>query len=175
MATLTGWMNNDGLFVKFGSQQAVVGGGGSFSVEGEFTTVEIDIRYNMLNAFGTRTILDETVRVPNGVLLTSAEFEVVVPFTSGGAATLDLGFYDTDRTTAYDADGIDAVIALTAIDAVGETVTCDGALINTILANNTPNLISATVGTADYTAGRGKLRLKYFVPTKAPNLAHSFA
>ena len=161
------WYNNDGLLIKYGVEEAATGGGGEFTWKGPFTEVEIDVQWNKLNAFGTRTILDETVRIPNGVLLTSAEFEVVVPFTSGGSATLDLGFYDMDRTTAYDADGIDAAIALTAIDAVGETVTCDGALINTILANNTPNLLSATVGTANFTAGQGKLRLRYFVPTPA--------
>lgn len=169
------WMNNDGLFIKFGAEEARVGGGGEYRWNGPFTEVEIDVRWNMLNAFGTVTVLDDTVRIPNGVLLTSAEFETVVPFTSGGAATLDLGFYDTDRTTAYDADGIDVAIALTAIDAVGETVTCDGALINTILANNTPNLITATVGTANFTAGRGKLRLRYFVPSPAPDLTGAFA
>lgn len=161
------WYNNDGLLVKFGTEEGMTGGGGEFRWNGPTTEVEIDVVWNKLNAFGTRTILDETVRIPNGILLTSAEFEVVVPFVGAGA-TLDLGFYDMDRTTAYDADGIDAAIAVTAIDAVGETVTCDGALINTLLANNTPNLISATVGTANYTAGQGKLRLRYFVPSPAP-------
>ena len=162
------WLNNDQLLIRYGTEEAQTGGGGEFRWNGPFTEVEIDIVWNKLNAFGTRTILDETVRIPNGVLLTSAEIEVVVPFTSGGSATLDLGFYDMDRTTAYDADGIDAAVALTALDAVGETTACDGALINTILANNTPNLISATVGTANFTAGQAKLRLRYFVPTPAP-------
>lgn len=161
------WYNNDGLLVKFGTEEAVVGGGGEYRWNGPFTEVEFDVQWDKLNAFGTATILDETVRIPNGVLLTSAEFETIVPFVSSGSATLTLGFFDTDRTTAYDEDGIDATIAKTAIDAVGETVTCDGALINTILANNTPNLVSATVGTADFSAGQGKLRLRYFVPTPA--------
>lgn len=163
------WLNNDGLLVKFGTEEAIVGGGGEFTWDGPNAKLDIDIRYNMLNAFGTRTILDETVRIPNGLLLRSASFQVIVPFTSGGAATLDLGLYDMDRTTAYDADGIDAAIALTAIDTVGETVTCDGALIGTILANDTPSLISATVGTANYTAGRGVLTLQFFKPTRAPS------
>lgn len=162
------WLNNDQLLIKYGTEEAIVGGGGEFNWKGPTAVVEIDVRWNMLNAFGTRTILDETVRIPNGLLLQSAEFRVIQPFTSGGSATLDLGFYDMDRTTAYDADGIDAAIALTAIDAVNETVVCDGALVGTILANDTPSLISATVGTANYTAGRGVLRLTLFKPTKAP-------
>lgn len=159
------WTNNDGLYIKYGAEEANVGGGGEYRWNGPFTELEFDVQWNKLNAFGTVTILDETVRIPSGVILTYAEFEPTIGFTSGGAATISFGLYDTDRTTAYDEDGIDATIALTAIDAVGETVTCDGALVNTKLSNDTPCLVTATVGTANYTAGQGKLRLRYFVPT----------
>jgi hypothetical protein len=169
------WLNGDGLLVKFGTEEALMGGGGEYRWNGPFTEVEFDVQWNRLNAFGTVTILDETVRIPNGVLLTYAEFEPVVAFTSGGSATLSIGLHDLDRTTAYNATGIDATIALTAIDAVGETVVCDGALINTVLANDQPSLVSVTVGTANFTAGRGKLRLRYFVPTPAPKLTGALA
>ena len=129
------WVNDDGLVVKFGTEEADRGKGGIFTdkMYGDCTVYEFDIR--------------------------AAELEPLVAFTSGGAATLTIGLYDTDRTTALDADGIDAAIALTAIDTVGEKVTCDGALVNTVLSNDTPCLVGATVGTAAYTAGRAKLRL----------------
>ena len=159
------WFHNDGLLVRFGVEEADVGAGGEYRSNGPFVEVEFDVQWNKLNAFGTFTILDDTVKLPNGILLTNAEFETIVPFTSGGAATLSFGIYDTDRTTALNATGIHSALALTAIDAVGETTTLTGTLINTILANNTPNLVSATVGTANFTAGQGKLRLRYFVPT----------
>lgn len=163
------WYNNDGLLIKYGPEEARVGGGGEYRWVGPFTEVEIDVQWNRLAAFGTRTILDETVRIPNGVLLTSAEFEVVVPFASGGLATLDFGFYDMDRTTEYDADGIIAGATAASLSTVGATIVGAGALINTVLANNTPNLISGRVNVANFTAGRGKLRLRYFVPTPAPD------
>ena len=166
------WMNNDGLLVKFGYEEAIVGGGGEYNNwDGNLDIVEFDIQWNKLLAFSNVTILDETIRIPNGVQLQSAELRVTTPFTSGGSATLDLGFYNPDRTTAYDLDGIDVAIALTAIDAVNETVTCDGALIGAQLnAAQGSSLVVARVNTANYTAGKAVLRLKYFVPHKAATL-----
>lgn len=169
------WTNNDGLLIKFGTEEALVGGGGEYRWNGPSATVEIDVRWNMLNAFGTRTILDETVRIPNGVLLQAAEFRTIVPFTSGGLATLSFGLFDMDRTTAYNATGIHSALALTAMDAVNETTALTGALVGTILANDQPSLISATVDTANFTAGRGVLRLTLFRPTKAPGTVAAFA
>lgn len=155
------WYNNDGLTIKSGQDEGNPGNGGVV-VDGDgLNHVYIfNVEWNKLNAFGTVTILSDTIRIPNGWRLESAEFYVETPFTSGGAATLDIGLYDTDRTTAYDADGIDAAIALTAIDGIGERVACDGALIGTDLANNTPSLVTVTVGTANYTAGKGRLTIK---------------
>lgn len=166
------WVNNDGLPIRFGVDQADTGEGGQYRWNGPFAEYEYDVIWNDLEAFGTVDFLGRSVRIPNGMLLTEATFEVSQGFTSGGAATLTFGFHNADGS-AYDADGIDAAIALTAIDTVGETVTCDGALVNALLKN--PNkkysYVTATVGTANYTAGKGKLRLKLFVPhggTKPP-------
>lgn len=164
------WMNNDNLYIKFGQEEAKQARAGEFRWHGPTTKIEADIIWNRLNAFGTVTFLSDTLRIPNGVLLVSAKLITIVPFTSGGSATLTLGLYDKDRTTAYDADGIDAAIALTAMDTVGETVTCDGALIGTILANNAQNLLTATVGTANYTAGQAKLEIEYLTPSPNPDV-----
>lgn len=166
------WVNDDGLPIRFGAELAVPGEGGQYRWNGPFAEYEFDLIWDDLAAFGTVDFLGRSVRVPNGFLLTEATIEVTEAFTSGGAATLTLGFHNADGT-AYDADGIDAAIALTALDTVGETTVCDGALVNTIL--NNPNVKysyhTATVGVANYTAGKAKLRLKYFVPhggTKPP-------
>lgn len=157
------WINNDGLKIRYGADAAKAGTGGEYSMPGSTHVVELVVEGTKLNAFGTATMLSDTVTIPNGVLLESVEFRVVEPFTSGGSATLTLGLYDTDFSTAYDANGIDATIALTAIDAVNDTIACDGALVGTVLANNTPSVVSATAGTANFTGGKGLLRIKYTV------------
>ena len=155
------WMNSDGLYIKFGTEEATVTPAGEYNQLGPLHYVEADINWDELEAFGTDTILSETLRIPTGVFLESASFEVIVAFTSGGSATLSFGTIDTDRTTEHDLDGIDATIALTSIDAIGDTITCDGTKIDTVLTNSTPMLLTATVGTADFTAGRGFLRVYY--------------
>lgn len=153
------WMNDDGLYVKFGLEETVVTPAGEYSDTTSLHYIEVEINWDDLEAFGTATILGET-RLADGVYLEKASFEVVEAF-AGATATLGFGTIDTDRTTAHDADGIDAAIAVTDIDAVGDTVTCDGALIGTVLDNTTPMLLTATVGTADFTAGKGYLRIYY--------------
>lgn len=156
------WMNNDGLYIKFGAKEAEPAHGGEYRWNGPLTKVEFDIDFDRLEAFGTATFLSDTVTIPNGVRLEKAELYVETTFTSSGSATLDLGLYDTDRATAYDADGIDSAIAIADLTA-GDLIECDGALVGTTLANNTPSLVTATVGTADFTAGKAKLRLYYYV------------
>lgn len=67
-----------------------------------------------------------------------------------------------------DADGIDAAVALTAIDAIGEIVQCDGAVVNgTIAVGATANgdcYIAPSYNTAVFTAGKGLLTIEYIEP-----------
>lgn len=169
------WFNSDGLLIRLGPEEAQVGGGGEYKSNGPLVETEFDVNFNMLNAFGVRTLLDETVKIPNGGIIQLVEFKVIVPFASGGAATLSFGLASTDRVTAFAATGLVNATALATINTVGATVTGAGASINTVLANATPNLISATVGVANFTAGRGKLRVRYFIPTGAPKITGALA
>lgn len=158
------WLNDDGLYVRFGTDQAesaVTGCPSTFGTERELV---VDIDYSELPAFGDASTFINTIPVtalPSGVILKSGTITVTTGFTSGGAATLTLGLAEKDGT-AIDADGIDAAIALTAIDTPGEEVVCDGALIGTKLAAT--GYVTVDVGVADYTAGRAKLVLKYIIP-----------
>lgn len=158
------WVNADGLPLRFGVDQAKAGEGGQFRWNGPMVEYEFDLIWNKLEPFGTVDYLGRSVRIPDGMLLTEATIEVTQAFTSGGAATLTLGFHNADGT-AYDADGIDVAVPLTSLDTVGETTVCDGALINAILANPSKkySYTTATVGVANYTAGKAKLRMKLFV------------
>ncbi len=87
-------------------------------------------------------------------MLVSATLITETAFTSLGSPTLDIGLQQEDGTDISET-GIDAAIAMTAIDAVGETVVCDGASIGTVLTYN--SYVTIDIDTADYTAGRAKL------------------
>jgi hypothetical protein len=123
--------------------------------------LSVVVDWDDLAAFGTETILADNVIFPDGAHMEKAEFYVETAFV-GATATLGFGIIEVDRATAVDADGIDAAIAVTSIAAAGDTIDCDGALINTTPA--TGGLLTATVGTADFTAGRGILRVYFYVP-----------
>lgn len=154
------WVNEDGLLVKFGPTEAAVAKAGEVQPYGNTHLVEFDVLYSDLAAFGTEKILADTVTIPEGALLEKAEFYVETAF-AGATATLSFGLIDQDRTTAIDADGIDAAIAVGSLTD-GATIACDGDLIGDVLAN--AGLVTATVGTANFTAGRGKLRLFWYIP-----------
>lgn len=158
------WMNDDGLYIKFGRDRGITKKAGEFEDfdKGNEHYIEAQLDLDVLGTSTGTVFLSDTLRIPGDAYLLKAELRVETAFTSGGSATLTLGLYDTDRSTAYDADGIDATIAVAALTA-GATITNDGALINTRLANNTPCLLTATVGTAAFTAGKGFLRIWYKV------------
>ena len=154
------WTNDDGLYVKFGTELATVTKGGQYRDAAELIVAEVEILWSDLAATGTEKVMADNVTIPNGAHIEKAEFYVETAF-AGATATLTFGLIDQDRSTAIDADGIDATIAVTAIDAAGDTVDCDGALINTTLTNT--GLITATEGTAAFTAGKGRLRIYYYI------------
>jgi hypothetical protein len=165
MAINNSYTNADGLTMRFGTEKAKVAQVGTPRPAGSFKQIVATISYDKLEAFGTVTLLDELRAsiIPVGAIITSSRLDTITAFTSGGSATLDIGIYKTDGTTAIDADGIDAAIAKTAIDAVGEKVVNDGALVNGA-ALTFDGILTATVGTANFTAGKALLTIEYYLP-----------
>ncbi len=102
--------------------------------------------------------------IPANSVITDAFMVVETAFTSAGSTTLSIGLAEDDGTV-IDADGIDATIAKTAMDAVGDVVQCDGALVGGVVTVGTANAYPyVTIGTGPYTAGVGKVVIKYFTP-----------
>ena len=158
------WLNNDGLYIKFGTEKVNPRLGGESSTDGNNRVITVDLTFADLAATGTEKIIAEGVFIPDGAVLKKATFHVSTAFTSGGSATLTFGLIDNDRSTAYDADGIDAAIAVAALTA-GATITCDGAAVGKVIANSgTPVMLTATEGTAAFTAGAGQLVVEYYIP-----------
>jgi hypothetical protein len=154
------WTNSDGLHVRFGLKEAQIAESGSPATVGAFKEVIVMIDKDTMAAFGTNLVADQTpaVLIPAGLMLHSAELVTIEAFDSAAdALTLSIGLAKQDGTE-IDNDGIDSAIAQAAIDAVGEKVTCDGALIGTVLAYD--SLVTILANTATATAGRARLTLK---------------
>jgi len=169
---LNQWVNDDGLTVRFGTGEAEVARGGQVGGVRENHTIVVELIATDLKAYDDATdpttVLDWNTRIPAGAFLKSAELQVLTAF-AGATATLDIGLVQaSDQEAAFtdeDDDGIDAAVAVTAIDAVGDTIACDGALIGTVLGADAGGyLVSAEAGTASFTAGEARLVIEYYIP-----------
>jgi hypothetical protein len=165
----TNWFNSDGLYVKFGTNEATAGAAGEFGTFTDGGLHVIEVRIPLLTAItdSTQTILDQNVIFPKNARI---EWVDVLNTTAatGTNAVLDLGLQRLDQTTELDYDGLLADAPRTDWDALGETkhymvgVTGAGALMGTVTTQ--PGYLVATYDTAAFTAGAIKIRIGYSHP-----------
>lgn len=156
------WENKDGLFVGFGTRRSESNSAPQTSTAGVYQEFRMAIKGTELNDVATAAEVENGAVIPAGAFLVSASLYVNTAFTSEGVAVLDLGLLNATTGAITDDDGIDAAVALAALEA-GDVVACDGALIGTQLA--APNKVIASYDTAAYTAGEATLVVRYAVPT----------
>jgi hypothetical protein len=166
------WQNNDGLGVKLGvteavSQDTTKSPVGEVHTKGDLREVVVLIPDLTKLATGSATILNDDFFLPKNARIDSVEVEVVTGATSGGAATLKVGTIKSDRSTVGSATAFVADPALATIDTAGKKLTlitgatAAGASIGTTLSAG-PYLITAQAGTAVYTAGAVRIRIRWF-------------
>lgn len=163
--TNPGWVNADGLRVKFPQDHLVKGKAGEYNHLTSTHVSEFDIAYTDFNLGTSDTavyILDYDTVLPNGAVVEKIVTKVGTAFTSGGAVTFNVGLVArSDFTTITDADGLLTTVALSTINADGEITeyivgtSGSGALLGTALAVD--NLLSVNVETSTFTAGTMKL------------------
>ncbi len=159
------WMDNGGLYQKYGIDQATPKVGGEYKTFGQLREIELKLTLSSLTQ--AETIVDDTVFFPAGVIIQ----EVIVE-TNAVAATgvaIDLGLTRTDRTTEIDYDGILAAFPLANMDTLGEQTTLNkgssfaGALIGATTANVGQISCSATTS-AVFTTGVIIVKIRYYKP-----------
>jgi len=168
------WMNSDGLYVKYGTEEADVAKGGSFSVDGGTHYVEAVV--SDFTALGTTAEIigaedggdPRGIMVPKGAFIEKVEILMTTAAASDNSPTLDIGLIKaSDRSTELDDDGLAAAVALTSIDAAGNLVeivaeaTSVGALVGTSLAENGLLCVAVNLDTTGFSAGACKVRVYY--------------
>jgi hypothetical protein len=165
------WTNKDGLVVGFGTHTednnvpAVAGTGSlrTYTVELPDATA-LEATASITSA----SIPPQSVVIPHGSFIRSAVFQVTTPF-AGATANLDIGLWSNAATPVLDdIDGIDAAIDVLVIDAIGDVVQCDGALVGGVVpvgkTNDADNVVVFGYETAVFTAGAGILTLEVVIP-----------
>src|SRR5688572_21309346 len=150
------WSNQDGLLVGFGTRTVETNSGAQ--PRSDSVRQEVKVRIKGLDLLDADVVaqLHHGVTIPADSLLLSATLFVTTAF-AGATAVMDIGTYNA-AGTAVDDDGIDSAVAVaTLVD--NAVVTCDGALIGTVLASD--QRIGITYDTAAFTAGEAWLHVVY--------------
>ncbi len=124
------------------------------SVAGE-TTLTTTFTFDDLPVAGLDALIP---RIAGRSHIKKATLRILEAFVGGTTVTIGL---ETTAGGTIDADGIDATIATAVIDAVGDTVNCDGALVGLLVGIGAAdaNVVVTTAGT--YTAGKAVLEIVY--------------
>lgn len=159
------WTNKDGLYVGFGPRKVEVNTA-SAVVAGDSNLRKIVMKIvgTDLPATAGAVELANAVIIPAGAKVLRALLHVDTLFTSGGAATIEVGTY----TLADAADDEDSLITsantlLANIDTTAEEVTGSG-----VLVGGAPLAAARKVAvrrtTTTYTAGVGTVIIEYALP-----------
>jgi hypothetical protein len=161
---MTAWTNSDGLKVVFNEEQGYAQPDGQMNGLSEETLV---VEFDSLNPTSLADITaagntnGRESGLPANAYITKAWFICETAFTSAGATTLSIGLAQAGGSV-INSTGIDATIAKTAMDAVGEVVVCDGTLVGgTATIGTAEGFVYFTVATGPYTAGNGHLYINY--------------
>jgi hypothetical protein len=159
------WTNSDGLVVRFGTDKGT---------EKESGSTEANVHRTLVHkfAFGDIANTDVTAAdpespfIPADSVITRATLYVTTAFV-GATGVLDIGLKVAAGTNTDD-DGIDAAIAVTALDAIGDAINCNGAYVSsagnlTGIRITADQYIMTTYDTAAFTAGAATLVVEYLL------------
>lgn len=155
------WTNKDGLVVWFGTERGETQAGGVTSATPK--TLVHKFTYADIADTDTAAAEADAPFIPKGAFIKSANLYVTTAF-AGATATLDIGLKVAAGTNTDD-DGIDSAIAVTALDAVGDVIVCNGAYVAssdlTGIRLTADQYIMTTWDTAAFTAGAATLIVEY--------------
>lgn len=171
MSRQSSWTNPDGLVVGYGPHSSDNDVPAVTSNETAVKVMTVMITGKALEASASLTAASlhpNAAVIKRGSIIQRAKFETVVPF-AGASSTLNIGTYKAGVIGTVDvAAGIDATVAIAAMDAIGEIVVCDGTLVNGVIpcgaTSDSDVEIVAGYGTAPFTAGVGILTVEYIEP-----------
>ena len=165
--TNTGFMNPDGLRMKFPQDLLVKTIGGEYSQTTSTHTHEFDLTFTLVNlgAAATPWIVDYDSVFKDGGVIDKVELKIGSAWTAGGAATFNVGLVTrSDFTTIVSATGIVNAVAVATMTA-GTILTIvaggtgAGALLGTALAAD--DVLAVHVATGPFLTGTMKMYIHW--------------
>lgn len=162
------WMDNTGLYQKYGTEQTVTAAGGEYRTVAELREIEIKIDLTDLTATAAVVSGADNIFVPAGMVIEQVEI-VVDTAAVGATATLDIGLIQTDRSTEIDYEAFTNALAVASLTAGNKITlikgsTSAGDMVGTGTATANVGHITANYNTAAFTAGVIVVRIKYRRP-----------
>ena len=159
------WTNSDGLVVRFGTDKGTEKNSGT-TEDGVHRTLVHKFAFGDIANTDVTAADPESPFIPADSVITRATLYVTTAFV-GATATLDIGLKVAAGTNTDD-DGIDGLIAVTALDAIGDTINCNGAYVASVgnltgLRITADQYIMTTWDTAAFTAGAATLVVEYLL------------
>lgn len=150
------WVNADGLRVKFGTSEAVPARVAEYHTDGPTRFTEIMLDSSWLPAFGNTYLIDSYV-FPKNAEITGYEVGPTETDFAGTGATLTINLVDLDGTS--DVVALASTLSLTNLNTPSFNTDKDITLTKM-------KFIQLSVGTASYTDGSGKIRIRWESPKK---------
>lgn len=175
------WLNDDGLYIKFGTDEGKsLAGAGVYKEFGETESLSVDIDLTALAGNGAAVIINDVASLPKGAQLVAVELTTLEVAADG--TSLDVGLINVSRKTGSgnptylsaneDDDAILAAYVTATMNGIGEYyyatfvsgssipdgVTTRGAAIGQVLTGTC--LITANVA-GTYSAGKVRVRVHY--------------
>lgn len=158
------WLDNAGLYQKYGVDQTTPNKGGEYSTLGELRDIEFSIDLTKLTQ--TETPLSDTVFFPIGMKI--EQLEIFCDEAAATGTAIDLGFIQTDRSTEIDFNGLlDAYPTASMTLGSKVTLVSGGTNAGVLVGGTTsvPGYVSCSNTTATaFTAGKIRVRIKYSKP-----------
>lgn len=159
------WMNNDGLYLQYGTSKAVPTTAGDYLSYGEWRDIEFTVTLSALST--TPTIVGNTTFLGTNIFVESVNIDMETAATGG--TSLSIGTMRMDRSTSVsNTNLVNALVTASMTQGASVTMTggstSAGTLIGTtVTTTQLPDGAAYITATAagTYSAGVAKVRIRY--------------
>lgn len=159
------WLNDDGLPVSFGLDEARLGVVAGYRTDGPDRCIEVVIDDASFFDATNEYLISDKVCLPVGAIVTKVEVQPNhETFASSSSGTISIGVVDDDFASNNDIDALLALASVAEMNA-GGTAAGDGVLVQGA-ALTKRQFLTLSVDTAVYQTGAGSVLIYYQIPKK---------